>query len=151
MSIFKILVKCPLFSLNYIYFILFFFSRINKEKKWESGQRALKPSNCNGYSLPTFILKVAKSPLFLAKNGQKSFLKFSKTRKTQIKVGKSPFSEPKSGQKIRVYLLLKILKRRYHNQIVPVIQVIKKSKINLPNVYPPLDFLAILVSSYQYL
>lgn len=58
----------PTFFRLIIYNFIIFFFALNKEKKWESGHKLLKPSNCNGFSLPTFKIKTGKSPLFLTKS-----------------------------------------------------------------------------------
>jgi len=68
-----LVVKSPLFFVNYIY-ILNFLSQLNKRKKWESGQKARKPAWIRGFSKPTFVFKsgqkVGKWPLFLPKSSE---------------------------------------------------------------------------------
>lgn len=61
------LAKNPLLSVNYIY-IINFLSQLNKEKKWESGQKCLKPPIYALKLWPFSFLKVAKNPLFLTIN-----------------------------------------------------------------------------------
>ena len=55
----------PTFIFNSFIFFLFF-SHINKEKKWESGQKRLKPLINLHFCWPKTFLKVGRKPTFLA-------------------------------------------------------------------------------------
>src|SRR5574344_1681779 len=44
-------------------YIYYFFFHINKKKKWPIDHRPLKPLQSLGFSVATFVLKLAKSPL----------------------------------------------------------------------------------------
>lgn len=52
------------FFLPLIYIFVIFFA-LNKEKKWESGQKTRKALCRNGFRLPTFQKFLGKNPLFL--------------------------------------------------------------------------------------
>lgn len=59
MDVFVFLPSCPLFFADYYYFIYFLIA-LNERKKWESGQKALKPLILLGFSVPTFIFKTGQ-------------------------------------------------------------------------------------------
>ena len=122
---------------RYLYIFLIFFLRVNKKKKWESGQRALKPSDCNGFSLPTFILKVGKSPLFLAKSGHELENLHTIFTKAQIKVGKSPLSQLKSGQKFYCFSLQNIssysISTGLYSNHQPPVKITQTTSVNRSN------------------
>jgi hypothetical protein len=93
------------FCLLYIFYKLFI--TFNKRKKWESGQKARKPSIHAGFAWPNPFLKVGKSPLFLAKkqkSKQISLNDLTHFRKSPNKSGQSPFFKNKSGQKKHHFL-----------------------------------------------